>query len=129
MRRWNTRSARRQLAMSLLLVAPGVAWAGPATDYGLFNTGVNDLQGVLADNDVDPHYTLIEPSHVLGDPIVATSAGGFPIGPWLDDNHLSAWITPSADTNGDGDVDGEPSYVYRPDGCIVGRAFDQRCLG
>jgi hypothetical protein len=31
---------------------------------------------------------------------VATSAGGFPIGPWLGDSADSAWITYGADTNG-----------------------------
>jgi hypothetical protein len=74
---------------------------------------VNDQQAALKDNDLDMHYELVEPSHVLGAPTVATSTGGFPIPPWIDDNHLSAWITPSLDTNGPGDVDGAPSYVYR----------------
>ncbi|MCA9217145.1 MAG: PEP-CTERM sorting domain-containing protein [Planctomycetales bacterium] len=87
--------------------------AQPAVDYGLFNSGVDDSQMALADNAVDPHYELIDPSHVIGDAIVATSAGGFPIPPWLDDTHVSAWITPSVDTNGPGDFDGSPSYVYR----------------
>ena len=40
--------------------------------------------------------------------VAATSAGGFPIGPWLADSSDSAWITPTANT------EGEPgSYTYR----------------
>ena len=51
-------------------------WAqGPAQLYGLFNTGVDDQERALLDDDVDPHYTLVEPSLVVGDSIVATSAG------------------------------------------------------
>ena len=86
----------------------------PAIDYGLFNTGVDDQQNVLQDNDQDPHYTLVAPSVIEGPGIVATSKGGFPVGPWLDDDHLSAWIGPTNDTNGPGDLDTFfPNYYYR----------------
>ncbi len=96
-----------------LVTTPCIVDAGPAQDFGLFNTGVNDQEIPLLDNEFDPHYELVEPSHVLGEPIVATSTGGFPIPPWVPDNNNSAWITPSEDTNGLGDFDGEVSYVYR----------------
>ena len=96
------------------LVASTSAAAVPAVDYGLFNTGVDDQQNVLEDNDQDPHYTLVDPSEIVGPAIVATSKGGFPIGPWLEDDHLSAWIGPSNDTNGPGDLDEFfPNYYYR----------------
>ena len=101
------------LLLSILVFRTTDISAQPAVDFGLFNSGVDDSQMALGDNAVDPHYELVDPSHVVGDAIVATSAGGFPIPPWLDDSHLSAWITPSASTNGPGDFDGAPSYYYR----------------
>jgi hypothetical protein len=94
-------------------VTATASWGQPALDFGLFNTGVDDQQNVLAEDAVDPHYTLIDPSQITGDAFVATSAGGFPIPPWLDDSHRSGWIVPSVDTNGPGDFDGAPSYIYR----------------
>ena len=106
--------AKRSALIAILLCsATTVANAQPAIDFGLFNTGVDAAQKALSDDAVDPHYELIDPSHILGDAIVATSAGGFPIGPWLEDSHLSAWIAPSTTTNGPGDFDGSPSYFYR----------------
>ena len=36
--------------------------------------------------------------------MAATSAGGFPIGPWLPDNLASAWIAPTASTDGPGNA-------------------------
>ncbi len=102
------------MAAALWMSMPGLASAaGPATLYGLYNTGVNNGQAVLKDNDQELHYTLIDPSQIVGTPVIATAAGGFPIPPWLDDNHLSAWIVPSNDTSGPGDFDGAPSYIYR----------------
>ena len=102
--------AKRSALIAILLCsATTVANAQPAIDFGLFNTGVDAAQKALSDDAVDPHYELIDPSHFLGDAIVATSAGGFPIGPWLEDSHLSAWIAPSTTTNGPGDFDGSPS--------------------
>ena len=44
--------------------------------------------------------------------LVATSAGGFPIGPWSGDNASSAWIVPTPDTVGPGDVTGVFKYRY-----------------
>jgi hypothetical protein len=118
---WLRSSYFGTLSTAILGLLPGLAWAGPATDYKLFNTGVNDMQVPLGDNEEDLHYELIEPSHVVGRPIVATSKGGFPVGPWLDDNKDSAWITPANDTNGDGDVDGAPSYIYRTTFDLTGK--------
>jgi hypothetical protein len=50
------------MAAALWMSMPGLASAaGPATLYGLYNTGVNNGQAVLKDNDQELHYTLIEP--------------------------------------------------------------------
>lgn len=113
--RWTRKRFGRPCALAVMFGAiPGWAYAqSPASLYGLYNTGVNATQDALLDDAVDPHYKLIEGSLVEGDAIVATSAGGFPIPPWLADSHLSAWITPSTNTNGPGNDDGSPSYIYR----------------
>jgi hypothetical protein len=102
--------AKAALAVAIALATnPTYAQSIP----GLYNTGVDDDGIPLFDDDVDPHYELIEPSHIEGEAIVATFDGGFPIPPWLDDNDLSAWITPAWDTNGPGDFELVPSYYYR----------------
>ncbi len=115
---------RKPVTLSMIgVIALGLAISLPCGSVnaesipGLFNTGVDEngtSNGVpLADNDVDTHYELIEPSLIVGPAIVATSAGAFPIPPWLDDNEISAWITPSEDTSGPGDFELVPSYYYR----------------
>ena len=72
----------------------------------LFNTGV-DASGVpLSDGTIgDPHYTLVSvPSGSTADIRVRTSAGGFPIPPYVGDDLLSAWIGPNNDTALNGPV-------------------------
>ena len=54
----------------------------------------------MGDNGSAVGWTGVDPSNAAFTPIANTSAGGFPIGPWLGDNGSSAWISPSADTNG-----------------------------
>lgn len=62
---------------------------------GLYNTGVDAAGRALPDDAMDTHYVLR-----LGgaQAIAATSAGGFPIPPWIGDSTVSAWISPSPDT-------------------------------
>jgi hypothetical protein len=76
---------------------------------GLFNTGVNALSAPLSDDSVDPHYRL-----AFGgtDAFAATESGGFPIPPWLGSNSMSAWISPSRDTQGLSDGLGTYNYRY-----------------
>ncbi len=69
---------------------------------GLYNTGVDSSGTPLADGTADPHYVAYENS--TGPALTETSltsAGGFPVGPWLGDDTLSAWIS----TNGHGNQD------------------------
>ena len=69
----------------------------------IFNTGVNASGTVLADGTIgDPHYSLVAVTGGTTDILVRTSAGGFPIGPYIADDSLSAWIGP----NGDAQLDG-----------------------
>lgn len=78
----------------------GVATTGRVAIPGLLNTGVSSLDGAaLADNANPAGWIGSAPGNVPFSPMAATSAQGFPIGPWLGDNGSSAWITPSADTN------------------------------
>ena len=70
----------------------------------LFNTGVDGTGTPLSNNSADPHYSLVS---VPGGPTsvrVATSANGFPIGPWLGDDSLSTWIGPDSDGSLNGPV-------------------------
>ena len=112
----NANLPTKQMKLSRLLLptlcacagAP-FALAGPAVPItNLFNTGVNALGVPLTDNTPDIHYTFAVPPPTGSVPIVTTSAGGFPIGPWLGDNTTSAWLTPSFDTTGN-----VGNYTYR----------------
>jgi hypothetical protein len=98
-------------ALTFLLLVP--AQQAHATSITtLFNTGVNATGTPLPDGTIgDPHYSLITapPSSAL-DIRVRTSAGGFPIPPWVGDDSVSAWIGPNNDAQVDGPVG---SYDYR----------------
>ena len=76
----------------------------------LFNTGVDATGKPLPDGTVnDPHYTLKSVPSGTTDTLVRTSAGGFPIPPYLGDTSTSAWIGPNTDHNLDG-VSGDYDY-------------------
>jgi hypothetical protein len=97
------------VALALLVVCAGQASAGPIT---VFNTGVDAGGNPLPDGTIgDPHYTLtVVPGGSTTAIRVRTSAGGFPIGPWVGDNSSSAWIGPNNDGQVDGPV-GQYHYV------------------
>ena len=101
--------------VACLAIAVLAATTAQAATIEIFNTGVDGSGAPLADNAIDSHWTLSGVGAAAGqgpDAIVATLAGGFPIGPWLDDNATSAWITPSEDTNGPGATDGTAIYTF-----------------
>jgi hypothetical protein len=79
-------------AVAVVAAGAGLMPAAQAATIALFNTGV-DAGGVSRSNGSTPdlHYTLNGGSLVTQ---VGTSAGGFPIGPWLGDSATSAWIGP-----------------------------------
>ena len=66
---------------------------------GLFNTGVNELGQPKSDDDLESHYLIARHPFPSLVPFVATSAGGFPIPPWLGDNAVSAWISQTVSTD------------------------------
>ena len=85
------------------------AYAAP---IALFNTGVDSTGTPLSHGTVgDPHYSLTSvPAGSTSAIRIITSVGGFPIGPYIGDNALSAWIGP----NNDSDLNGPTgTYIYR----------------
>ena len=67
----------RILGVQLLVIAvalPTVAFGQAVSIPGLYNTGVDDSGNPLAEDSVDLHYKLVEPSNIVGDAYVTTSA-------------------------------------------------------
>jgi hypothetical protein len=95
--------------VSALASAAGTASAAPITT--LFNTGVDGSGTPLPDGTIgDPHYSLISVPGGTTDLRVRTSAGGFPIPPYIGDDSLSAWVGPNNDAQVDGPIG---LYDYR----------------
>ncbi len=82
----------KSLLLAPVLIALSGAAASAATISTLFNTGVDDLGVALPDDAPDSHWTLVAPGAMTGSPLAVTSAGGFPVPPWLADSATSAWI-------------------------------------
>ncbi len=98
-----------RLAFLLVFLAGSTA----AQAAFVFNTGVNNSGTVLSDGTSDSHYTVTYTgvgSISSNITTARTSAGGFPIPPWLPDNTTSAWISP----RGDRTFDPNPGfYTYK----------------
>lgn len=96
-----------------------LATAAHASSIPVFNTGVNGSGTVLANGTIgDPHYTLVSvPSGSTTTILVRTSAGGYPIPPYIGDDSLSAWIGPNNDARLDGPVG---VYDYRTTFSLAG---------
>ena len=84
---------------------------------GLYNTGVDAAGKPLADDAVDPHYSLTFGGTTA---YATTEVGGFPIPPWLGSNSMSAWISPAPDTTGLSDGFGTYNYSYRTSFLLTG---------
>jgi len=93
----------------------------PSSIPGLFNTGVDACARPMADGTIgDPHYTLISTPGGTRDIRVRTSAGGYPVPPYIADNSDSAWIGPNVDAM----LDGPPGeYIYRTTFSLAGLAL------
>lgn len=78
-----------------LAVAATAATSAGAVPFNLYNTGVDNSGNTLPDGTTpDPHYTLTGPGGATLT-LVRTSAGGFPIPPYVGDDSLSTWIGPA----------------------------------
>ena len=97
------------LAITGFLGAASPVYALPITT--LFNTGVDNTGTPLPHNTIgDPHYTLTSVPGGVSAILIITSAGGFPIPPYIGDDALSRWIGP----DNDGDLNGPVgTYIYR----------------
>jgi PEP-CTERM motif len=87
--------SRSLLALAALLSLGGAP--ALAALPGPFNTGVDDTGAALADDAVDPHYSIVG-STVFGPAAYAKRTGG-PIsnGAWVDDSTASAWLVPATE--------------------------------
>lgn len=75
------------------LALSGAAHASTITT--LYNTGVGAGGSPLPNGTVgDPHYILTSVPGGTTTLQVVTSTGGFPVGPWLADDSISAWVGP-----------------------------------
>jgi hypothetical protein len=92
---------RSTIVICCLFALVGLAQADPITIY---DTGVDASGTPLADGTVgDPFYSLVSvPDGSTTTIFTRTSAGGYPIGPWLGDDSSSAWIGPDNDSSADG---------------------------
>ena len=84
---------------ALALLAGSISHTDAVTITSLFNTGVNTGGTTLSDNSVDPHYTVdgfLTGPHAFA----TTSAQGYPVGPWIGDNSLSTWLSPTVSASG-----------------------------
>jgi hypothetical protein len=95
----------------LVLVIAGFGQAQASAIPGLFNTGVNASGTPLPDGTLnDLHYSLVSVPGGTTTTLIRTSAGGYPIPPYIGDDSLSAWIGPNNDHILDGPVG---TYDYR----------------
>lgn len=87
----------KSLKVTLAIGIIASAQASGALIPGLFNTGVDAAGNVLPDGTLgDPHYKLTSvPGGSTTDILVRTSAGGYPIPPYMGDNTMSRWIGPN----------------------------------
>ena len=97
------------------------AVAGPgaqAASILLYNTGVDDFGTPLANGASEIHYSLVSaPVGFTTAVRTATSANGFPIGPWLGDDSTSDWIAPNTDSSLDGPIG---AYDYQVSFSLAG---------
>ncbi|MBN1852382.1 MAG: PEP-CTERM sorting domain-containing protein [Pirellulales bacterium] len=108
------RSSTIIACFTLAFLAATISQASPIVIY---NTGVDDSGVPLADNAIDPHWTLSGVGAAAGqgpNAIVATQAGGWPVdvGVWMVDNGTSTWLVPSENTYGPGATDGTAIYTF-----------------
>ena len=88
--------------------------AAPIT---LFNTGVDASGTPQANNAAELHFSLITVPGGTTAVRVATSANGYPVGPWVGDNGTSAWIGPNSDSTLSGPIG---NYDFRTTFSLAG---------
>jgi hypothetical protein len=84
------------MKISYIVAAAGVALLSASAQAvnlipGLFNTGVNAASVSTTGNGADPHWTFQSSAAFNGG-----TNGNFPIPPWLAENTVSRWATPTS---------------------------------
>ena len=80
----------------LLMAGAHCLQAGPIPK--LFNTGVDESGVLLAESQMDPHYTMTASADTnFPGPDAFTLMPGYPVGPWIEEGPNSRWIAPQAD--------------------------------
>ncbi|MBS1494159.1 MAG: hypothetical protein JST55_11640 [Bacteroidetes bacterium] len=79
---------------------------------GLYNTGMDDFNNLLADGETDSHYLLIESADMNypGPDAKVILSNEFPMGNWYPNGDKSKWIAPRTDA---GKWNEEGVYIYR----------------
>jgi hypothetical protein len=77
----------------------------------LFNTGVDNNNMPLSDDETDPHYTLIVSAdeRYPGPNAKVVLSDGYPMGCWIQNDNKSKWIAPRTDA---GEFNAAGMYVY-----------------
>ena len=109
-------------AILALVLAGAVALvpASAATITGLFNTGVDNSNVVLADGSIDGHYILTVNPNSGSPNAFVVNHNTFPFPPWLADSSTSKWIGPIADQSGAVTEPAAGNYTYRISFVCVG---------
>jgi hypothetical protein len=104
-------------AFAALPASAGILLTSGAPIGTLYNTGVDATGAPQPNNSAELHYTLTSSPDTIKGVRVATSANGFPIGPWLGDDATSAWIGPI----GSSDLTGSSgTYTYHTTFSLAG---------
>jgi len=112
--------------MVVAITAFAMAGAAHAGAIAIFDTGVSASGNPLPNGTAgDLHYTLVNEPGGTSALQVRTSAGGYPIPPWLGSDAFSAWIGPQNDAQLDGPAG---NYDYRTTFNLTGFAFGTASL-
>ncbi|MBX7044281.1 MAG: hypothetical protein K1X86_00465 [Ignavibacteria bacterium] len=102
---------RKFLIFTILLLS-GVSYSQNSFIAGLYNTGMDDYNNLLADGETDSHYQLIQSSDSKfpGPASKVILSNEFPIGNWFPNGDKSKWISPRTDA---GKWNEAGVYIYR----------------
>ncbi|MBX9680286.1 MAG: Ig domain-containing protein [Gemmataceae bacterium] len=96
-------------AIGLFNTGVGGSVIQPPTPYA---TGVDTSGQSLSYLSSDSHYSISNaPTGYAGAVKVLTSAGAFPVGPWVGDNSTSAWLIPAAADDDGNAAPGDYDYT------------------
>lgn len=96
-----------------ILIIPCLVLAGPLTQIpGLYNTGVDNENELLAGGETDLHYKIISSSdnNFPGPEAKVVISDNYPMNVWIENNNRSKWIAPRADA---GNSNERGVYIYR----------------